>query len=167
MGYLIFWVACGILAAVIASNKGRSGFAWFFIGLITGIFGLILALVIKEDPDEMQKKAIASGGNKKCPYCAEIVKSEAIVCKHCGRDLPHNDLENCYALNTYDETILCLKQKHNVSRDSDLMPHLGITTGQDDRDWNGSWWYKIDGSDETYDTLTDALKAHIASSKNE
>lgn len=25
---------------------------------------------------------------KECPYCAEIVKAKAVVCKHCGRDLP-------------------------------------------------------------------------------
>jgi hypothetical protein len=26
--------------------------------------------------------------SKKCPFCAELVKKEAKVCKHCGRDLP-------------------------------------------------------------------------------
>jgi hypothetical protein len=25
---------------------------------------------------------------KECPYCAELIKPESIVCKHCGRALP-------------------------------------------------------------------------------
>ena len=28
-----------------------------------------------------------NAGLKKCPYCAEMVQAEAIVCKHCGRNI--------------------------------------------------------------------------------
>ena len=27
------------------------------------------------------------GGKKRCPFCAELVKSEAIVCKHCSKNI--------------------------------------------------------------------------------
>lgn len=33
---------------------------------------------------------VDTGPEKKCPFCAENIKAEAIVCKHCNRDMPAN-----------------------------------------------------------------------------
>jgi hypothetical protein len=33
-------------------------------------------------------RTLARGETRKCPFCAEIVKREAVVCRFCGRDVP-------------------------------------------------------------------------------
>lgn len=33
------------------------------------------------------------GKVRNCPFCAESIKIEAIVCKHCGKDVPAQEIE--------------------------------------------------------------------------
>ncbi|EGR0319993.1 hypothetical protein FDM49_18750, partial [Vibrio cholerae] len=61
-GIGIFWVLCGIISAVSASNKGRSGFGWFIIGLLLGPIGVVLSLVVSKQTEVIEAKAIQSGG---------------------------------------------------------------------------------------------------------
>ena len=50
------------------------------------------ALRIKQLIERAQTQHLGApegdGATKPCPFCAESVKAAAIVCKHCGRDLP-------------------------------------------------------------------------------
>ncbi|MBM3327682.1 MAG: hypothetical protein FJY65_12080 [Calditrichaeota bacterium] len=50
----IVWLLCGFIAAAIANNKGDSVFAAFFVGVILGPFGILVAIL---------------SGGKRCPRC--------------------------------------------------------------------------------------------------
>ena len=86
MIYLIIWVICGLLAVSIASNKGQNTFSAFLVGVLLGPLGVILVAVQKTNTAGLEQRQIASGEHKKCPRCAETVKADALVCKHCGHE---------------------------------------------------------------------------------
>ena len=70
------------LPAIIAHKKGRNFSLWWIYGWALFIIAIIHAIVLK--PNE---KSLLDGGMKKCPFCAEIIKPEAKVCRFCGRDI--------------------------------------------------------------------------------
>lgn len=87
MGLFLFWLICAGITAVIASNKGRAGFAWFLVGFLLGPFGIILALVVSKDVQQIEAQSLAAGATRKCPHCAELVRREAVKCRYCGAEL--------------------------------------------------------------------------------
>lgn len=82
MQYFFIWLILSVCCAVLAGNRGRNEISWFFISaLISPLIGFILLIILDDMSEDV---AIKSGSKKTCLYCAEIINSEAIKCKHCG-----------------------------------------------------------------------------------
>ncbi len=78
----------GLLPAYIAQSKGRDFGVFWIYGVVLFPIALIHAAVMRpEEGSRFAEHDRAVHGSRKCPFCAELIKREAIVCKHCGRDV--------------------------------------------------------------------------------
>lgn len=88
MEILIFWLLMGVVSSVVMSQKGRSSCAGFLLGVLLGPIGLIIALVLKKDQEQINRAEWQDGKVRQCPQCAEYIKSEARKCRFCGSEVP-------------------------------------------------------------------------------
>src|SRR4051812_47754793 len=86
---LLVWVALSAVAAEIADGKGLSQGQYFAIAFFfSPVIGILAAVISTADKAALDRRALVCGGARNCPFCAEIIKLQAIVCPHCQRDLP-------------------------------------------------------------------------------
>ena len=84
MEILIGWLVFSVLAAWIASSKGRSGAGVFLLSIILSpLVGIIVALVLQRI-EPASPDAPTPETHVKCPDCRELVLRDARICKHCG-----------------------------------------------------------------------------------
>jgi heme/copper-type cytochrome/quinol oxidase subunit 4 len=85
---VILSILLGSIPAAIALTKGRSFARWWLYGAALFVVALPHSLIISKNTEKIERKRLASGEWKKCPFCAEFIKAEAKVCRFCGRDFP-------------------------------------------------------------------------------
>lgn len=111
LGFLLF-LACSIVVWVVASKRGRVGWLFFVLTLAGGLalavliagasnrnslaagFGAFLAPIIalfvalaSKSSEALAVELGQHGDYKKCSFCAESIRREAIKCKHCSSTL--------------------------------------------------------------------------------
>lgn len=92
MEIILGWFIFSIVAGVIASSKGRSGFGYFILSLLLSpIIGILIAIGVPTINTQPQAGTPHPDTHVKCPDCKEFILKEANVCKHCGCKLvPQN-----------------------------------------------------------------------------
>lgn len=84
---LFLWILFCFFAAYVASSKGNSGIAVFFISLfLSPLIGLLVALINKPNASYLELIKIQNGTAKRCPACAELIKPQAKICHFCGTE---------------------------------------------------------------------------------
>lgn len=86
MELLIPWLVFSVAVGIWASNRGRSGIGWF---LLAFMLSPLLAAIILAASRDLSRPMVAHdlpapSTHVTCPDCAEFVRNEARVCKHCG-----------------------------------------------------------------------------------
>jgi hypothetical protein len=83
-------VLIGLIPAMIAYDKGHRFWKWWIFGAVLFIAAIPMAILLKPHRKAKEKNPVVAEGMKQCPYCAEIIKTEAVVCQFCGHDLLHS-----------------------------------------------------------------------------
>jgi len=91
MGIFVFWVISAVIVGIIASSRGRSGFGWFLLACVISPILAVIPVALLPSKTALAKAAAlevpTSETHVKCPDCAELVRREARICKHCGAKL--------------------------------------------------------------------------------
>lgn len=87
---LLVNLTLSFVVAYAAGQKGRSSAAFWFLSFFLSFVVAILVLIAL--PGQFSSATSETNGgdallNAQCPYCKEAIRSDAIVCKHCGREV--------------------------------------------------------------------------------
>ena len=100
-------LVCAFIGMAVGNSKGRGGLG-FLLGLVFGVFGLIVIAVLGPTPEAQARRDLqvaaaaraldSSERLRPCPWCSELIQPAARVCRYCRRDValpppPHETAE--------------------------------------------------------------------------
>lgn len=80
----------GVITAVIAQFKNYNGPLWFILGFFFPVVAPVVIIFFKQTLTA-ENSTPTPKTHVKCPDCKELVRKEAIKCKHCSCTLVPQD----------------------------------------------------------------------------
>ena len=76
--YALIAIMFGLATGYVGRAKGSSFWIWFAVGTVVPVFGLIAAMLSRDENTEPERR---------CPQCGSIHKIHVQVCTKCGLDM--------------------------------------------------------------------------------
>lgn len=122
---LLFWVALSVAVGIHANDRGRSGFLWAIVTLLTGLVGLLVyALVLGHAADQVNEEDDAERF-RRCPACSTRHEGTPNFCGECGEPLDEDDDVVAARLLRSGSRGYCSNCKSQIALDADSCPNCG------------------------------------------